>query len=265
MFGRPLIEFLIAATIMRKRGLQAVLGGSMAMMGMILVNSHVASAETYTEKRPDNFVLSEGTPVSIGHNIFFNHSISTEPVDILSYGVHFRIPRNYIETIRHSARDRVVDFVLVTLFPDFEGVQSGAESGKLTDENKIWRWKNSPNLFRILTVGGDVGKNKTADVNENVFNAEKNQPDLPWQFGLLKSSNSLAASNLDVYFQRKTDTTSGFVLFCHRNFADALGCWARIRVSDDLMVEYQFHRELVPRWKEIHERMSALIQSFVIK
>jgi len=215
--------------------------------------------------RPANFVLSEETPISIGHGIIGNLSTSAEPVDILSYGVHFRIPRNYIETILHNARDRTVDFKLVTLFPDFAGVQNGAEPGKLTKENRIWRWPYSPSLVKIYTDGGELGKKYNRDYFKFVFDAEANEPDHPWQYGLLKSTKSAAARNEDVYFQRPTATNDGFVLFCDRNNADVRGCRARIRVSDVLILQYQFHRELVPYWQEINQKIRYLVQSFVWK
>jgi hypothetical protein len=216
------------------------------------------------ENRPKNFVLSEDTPISIGHGIA-ELSTNTEPVDILSYGVHFRIPRYYIETILHNSRERIVDFVLLTLFPEFDGVRSGAEPGRLTEENKIWRWATSPNLVRIATIGGELGNKQLGDHDARVLAAEEHEADHPWQYGLLKASKSVAAQNQDVYFQRPTATYSGFVLTCDRKDTGWRGCRVNIRVSDDLILRYQFHPALIPHWQEINQKMSALLRSFVVK
>jgi hypothetical protein len=222
------------------------------------------SSFSYTEKRPDNFVLSEETPVSIGHGIWGNLSTSTEPVEVLSYGVHFRIPRNYLENILDNSKDHMVDFALVTLYPDFNGVQSGAEGGKLTEANKIWRWKFSPNLINIATVGGDLGKKRNADYNTEVFKSEEGEPDHPWQYNLLKSTKSNAAILQEVYFQHPTQNNSGTVLFCSKETDVIQECLIYIRVSDNLILRCQFHKELLPHWQEINQKVTKLVQSFII-
>jgi hypothetical protein len=63
-------------------------------------------------------VLSEETPISIGHGIVDNLSKSSELVDVLVESeLHFRVPRNYISDIDADPHTRSVTLVMVTLFP----------------------------------------------------------------------------------------------------------------------------------------------------
>lgn len=227
-----------------------------------IVQSGIMDAP-YTEKRPENFVLSEETPISIGHGVI-GRSLSTEPVDILSSGTHFRIPRNYIEMLLHNKRDGTVNFTLVTLFPDFKGVQSGAEDGKLTEENKIWRWMLSPNLVEMITIGDALGKKSENDYNTEVFNSESGETHQPWKYGLLKSKKSLNATLQDVYFQLPTKTSKGHVIFCDKD-DELKRCQVYIRASDGLLILLRYHRELLPHWQEIDSRATQLINSFIVK
>jgi hypothetical protein len=223
-----------------------------------------ALADTaYTEKESAKFVLSEETPISIGHG-WTGIVADAKPVDMLSYGVHFHIPRNYIELVLQDKRDRTLDFRLVTLYPDMIGSTVTRGVGRLTEADKVWIEGSSPDLISIATVGGDIGKAKNGGYNAPVFTSEEQVPDQPWRYGLLRSTKSMAAISQDVYFQRPTASYPGFVVFCDRD-GDMPMCRVRVRVSDDLLLQYEYHKELLPHWQTIAQKITNLIQSFIVK
>jgi len=220
-------------------------------------------SHTYSEERPQNFVLSEETPISTGHGLI-GRSVSTAPIDMLSYGIHFRVPRNYIEVAIHDERDHSLYFKLFTLYPDFRGADSERTTMRLTEADKLWIWGSSPNMIYIITDGGATGRFSTEhDPNTVVFTAEANQPDHPWKYGLLED---LARDHpiSDVYFQRPGRNTQGYMVSC-ANTRELDVCDVFMRISSELIIRYQFHRALLPHWKEIDERVSRLVQSFIIK
>jgi len=109
-------------------------------------------------------------------------------VDILSYGVHFRIPRNQIDSVLLNASDHSVSFSLLALYPDLIGADVSRAEGRLTEREKVWISGSSPNLITIYTVGGEIGANhETQFQSVRLFDKEANEPDHPWKFGLLQS------------------------------------------------------------------------------
>lgn len=233
------------------------------MLGAFVMPSYAALLPStpyqYTEQRPDNFVLSEETPISIGHGILGYMTTSTEPVDILSYGMHFRIPRNYIYTILDNTRDHAVDFQLQTLYPDFAGAKDEAT---IKTQIGTQNWQASMNQIVIYE---DAQPDYPTGINQNtyVFAAEANEPDHLWKYGLLKSSKPSPAHGQDIYFQRPTKKSRGIVISCDKD--DNTGCSVSVSVSSRIMITYQYHPELLSHWQEINEGVTKLIQSFIIK
>ena len=222
----------------------------------------------YSERRPDDFVLSEEMPISIGHGILGNLSASTEPVDILvERQAHFRIPRNYLYTISPDRRERSVSIQLVTLFPAFEGVTVDGDNGRTIREgDKNLSWKNMPNIVWIYSTTQIFDPEH--DPNTIVFSAEENQPNTQGQYGLLKS---LKKSDIgqNVYFLRPVQNKEGYVVFCPTDSSIARvaqpDCHVYFRISPRIVIQYQFHRDLLPHWQAIHEKITSLIQSFIVQ
>jgi hypothetical protein len=239
---------------------------SLVIIGLLVATGvglmkHVSSNRgAYSEKRLGNFVLSEETPISIGHGVT-GLSASTELVDILvEREAHFRVPRNYIQSIIANAHARSVMLVLVTLFPDFAGATVDGARGTLPENlTRLW-WDNYPNLIRILSTTKPFSVEH--DGNTIVFTAEEHEPDSPWKYGLLKSKKRSHALT-DVYFVRPGAEYSGYVVYCS---TEGIGpCNIDLRLSERLVIQYQFHKSLLPHWQEIHQKVSALIESFIVK
>lgn len=220
-----------------------------------------SNSTEYSEKRSDSFVLSEDTPTSIGHGIVDNLSESTDLVDVLvERELHFRVPRNYISDIDANAHTRSVTLVLVTLFPLFAGVSADGDHGKtLTENHKPLWWNNYPNLIRMVTT--TMPFSVEHDPNTVVFNAEEHEPDVPWKYGLLKSEKRSWAL-ADVYFKRPQEDDPGYMVSCSRNGVGP--CDVSLQLSNDVILQYQFHQSLLPQWREIHQKVSALVESFII-
>jgi hypothetical protein len=69
----------------------------------------------------------------------------------------------------------------------------------------------------------------------------------------------------NVYFKRPVGGDPGFVVYCGNEKDPIQDCLVYVRVSDDLVLRYQYHSELLPQWQEIHDKVSRLIQSFIVK
>jgi hypothetical protein len=234
-----------------------------AFTGVSMMKSSAQPASTHSEKGSDDFVLSEETPISTGHG-FAGTSASTEPVDILSYGVHFRIPRNHIDAALHNVRDRTMDFSLLALYPDLIGADVSRGEGRVTEREKVWISGSSPNLITIYTVGGEIGGNTKHDFNRSVFDKEANEPDHPWKFGLLQSLKESSAFS-DIYFQRPDKDGPGYVVSYLHGKGTTEWCEVEIRVSPKLLMLYRFSPSLLPHWQDIHQKVERLIQSFIVK
>ena len=225
---------------------------------------HHGSDNKCIEKAPDNFVLSVDTPISLP-NCSSGLSNKTYPIDILSYGVHFRIPRNYIDGILSDAQKNVI-FNLLLRYPDFVGVTGKIDDTiKVTPNNAKWNWGISHDIIHGTAVGGELGKKSVSDYNSSILLAEANEPDQLAEYGLSKSTKTVMSISQDVYFKRPSKESVGFVAFCDRPQDVLHQCRSYIRVSDNLLIMYQYHRELLPHWQEMHQKITQLIQSFVVK
>jgi hypothetical protein len=207
-------------------------------------------------------MLTEEHPSTV-HTFIYYVVPDTTPVSFLIKDVVFRVPRNYLASLYKVASYTPLHFRIMTFYPDFAGSKMKDEGLKLTEENKIWQWKLSPNLIDILGLGHDDPKQSRQ--NAIVFEAERDEPNHPWKYGLLRSTQSRAgrSKNEDVYFQRPTATEPGIVIFCNRLYNTE--CQVHIHLTPHMELVYQYHRELLPHWQEIHQKVTSLVQSFIVK
>lgn len=211
--------------------------------------------------------LTEDNPVSV-HEFIYHIKPDTEPVGILMKDVTFSIPRNYLESLYRWRPDSPVTFKILTFYPDFAGSRvEDVGAGRMTEQTKIWRFGLSPNLIEIVGRGRKDREEDKHNPTEIVFTAEANEPDLPWKYGLLKSTKSPAAQVLDIYFQRPSANNPGIVIFCpNRNpDDDPMGCEVYMRITPHVEMFYHFHPRLMPHWQEINQKVTHLIQSFIVK
>jgi hypothetical protein len=234
------------------------------LAGLLMLPSFcLATDSDYVPPHP----LTEDNPVSV-HEFIYHIKPDTEPVGILMKDVTFSIPRNYLASLYKVRPYTPVSFTVMTFYPDFAGSKVEDEgAGRMTEQMKIWRFGLSPNLIEIVGLGHDDPEQDRNNPNEIVFKAESNGPDYPWKYGLLKSTKSPAAKVEDIYFQRPSASDPGAVIFCpNRNpDDDAVGCKVYMRITPHVEIYYHFHPQLMPHWQEINQKVTRLVQSFIVK
>jgi hypothetical protein len=228
----------------------------------------VPSSATDSDYVPPH-VLTEEQPTSV-HQFSYHIKPDTDPVSFLMKGVTFRVPRNYLAMLfKYFPFDAAVTFKIMTFYPDFAGSDTEDDGAAVFPQTKEWRyrkweWIESPNL--VVIDGLAFNDPEQQRQNRLVFEAEANEPDHRWKYGLLLSTKSPGAkipTQLSVYFVRPSQTQDGVVLFCSTN--DVLGCQVHVSITPHVWIIYKFHAALLPHWQEIHQHVTSLIKSFITK
>jgi hypothetical protein len=111
------------------------------------------------------------SPVSVPSSFMGLFSPDTTPVEILSYGTYFRIPRNYLESILVSSDHTSVAFAADAKFPKFTGVTADLlDSDAIHAGDKVFLPGNDPSMVRMVT--NNLILSPQHDPNEIVFDAE---------------------------------------------------------------------------------------------
>lgn len=213
----------------------------------------------------EKHALDKEHPTTV-HQFIYHIKRDPAPVGILINDVTFSIPRYYLSSLYTLRPYLPVMFSILTFYPDFAGATTEDDGAAVFPQSKEWRyrkwkWLDSPNLIEIEGLAEYLPPGKTR--NGIVFEAEKNEPDHPWEYGLLKSTKSLSSRVQDVYFERPGKGDSGYVAFCGTN--ELQECDVYMPISTKVYIQYKFHRDLLPHWQEIHQKVSRLIQSFIVK
>jgi hypothetical protein len=225
--------------------------------------SMMSSSLFATDSDPiEQHALDEEHPTTV-QQFVLHIKPSTESVGILINDVTFSIPRNYLASLYKVRPYSPVTFTAMTFYPDFAGATmeyEGLIAGKRTEQDNIWEWKFSPNLIVIHGRPDSLPAGMTR--NGNIYGVETNEPDHPWKYGLLKSYK-LSSNISDIYFTRPNSTSSGYMVSCINNELEI--CDVYIQITHNVLINYQFHRELLAHWQKIDQNVNSLIQSFIMK
>ena len=223
-------------------------------------SSVVAALERGFIHNVDESIGTEQKPIWAPSSFYGQYSSDTTPVEILSYGVEYRIPRNYLESILTSVHDMSTAFSAVARLPKLIGVTSDPENKDgIFIGQKVVSPERDPGIVRM--VSSDMPFSTEHDPNTIVFEAEAGAPDEPWQFGLLRS-NSRSYAGHDVYFKRPSSEFAGFVVNCDREYNI---CTSYFRISSKAVIVFQYNPTQIIIWTYINEGVSNLIGGWIIK
>ncbi len=175
--------------------------------------------------------------------------------------IYFKFPRNYLfqlSNITYGHSKPVVTFLAEMFYPDFKGATP--ETVKQFDFRS---WAKSPNIIRIMGPFTSFAK-----INSNMLERESHAKNLETEYGLMKDSHSRLGPKTDVYFT--DDPTFGKIILTCNTDSDAYGvptptCLVYVNLNDDLVYQYEYRRELLPHWREIHEHVTDFINSSLRK
>lgn len=203
--------------------------------------------------------VTEQKPTSV-YPFFGQFSSDTTPVEILSYGVEYRVPRNYLESVLINDHDMSTSFAAVVRLPKFLGVTSNPDDKDgIFIGQKIVTPEIDPGIVRMIS--SDMPFSPKHDPNTIVFEAEPGASDVPWQFGLLRSTSRSSVRD-DVYFRRPSEGFSGFVAICNRHNNI---CTSYLRISSESVMTFQYNPTQLWRWKYINKGISDLINGWIVK
>ena len=206
--------------------------------------------------------LEKQKPTSVREimsNAAFNDYTSPEIVEFESYGVTFRMPRYYINDLFYLKQDYTFGFIFYTLYPNFIGAHTQELRDKYFDTNN---WKTSFNQIFIFWHPTPPPREER-DPNILWLADIKTKPNQKWKYDLYEFTGIWK----NAYYYKIPDKNEIIYISCVIDDYDDNDsyCNSYYKISENLMIMYKYHKALLPEWKKIHEGVTKLVNSFVVK
>ena len=185
----------------------------------------------------------------------FNDETNTEMVEFDSYDVTFKMPRNYIADLYYLIQEKTFGFVFSTYYPDFMGIQ------KKDNPDDAWKAFVKLNHINIYT---DYTPSPREEHDPNIIwlKERATKPNQKWKYELYEFTGIWK----DLYYYQVPDKNEIIFISCVEGSGELEDyCSSYYKVSESLMVLYQFNKKLLPEWKKVHDGVTRLVNSFVIK
>jgi hypothetical protein len=190
-------------------------------------------------------------------------SVSTELVKIKIRRAYLSISRNYLETAEVTSGAYFATtyargfFSIVTEFPAFEGAA--------TDTLPCFRskkWKRCPNMIKIYQIESEESASSR---NASIANQVMRSNHVQREDGLIHPVN-IDAFESRYYIHREPPSGETVAISCTRPPPiDSLQyCRVYVDFPSGLQIMYQFHTELLPHWREIHNGVRDLFTKFYV-
>ncbi len=173
--------------------------------------------------------------------------------------IYFKFPRNYLfqlSNITYGHSKPVVTFLAEMFYPDFVGA-----TPETVQQFDFRSWAKSPNIIRVIGPFPDYGH-----PNKTILSMESDGQQQQAEYGLMKVTHHPVGKNTNAYFVN--DPKLGGIAFrCEKpEQKDVLPiCDGQINITDDYQIRYQFHRDLLPHWREIYEHVNNFINASLRK
>lgn len=172
--------------------------------------------------------------------------------------IYFTIPRNYLlqlTNIRYGHGAPEVVFSAEMLYPSFAGATT-----ETLQQFDFRSWTQSPDIIRIVGPFHDNGHSNT-----NILSKEHDTEQHEVEYGLMKVTHHPIGMVADAYFSNDPEL-GPVVIVCTPPNSDGLPiCNVQVNITDAYKLTYQYHRDLLPEWRQIHERVLDFINSSLRK
>jgi hypothetical protein len=223
----------------------------------------ILSTPTFAFDDQDNkswSLLTEDHPFTVDpampHGFVQLPSVDTAPFYIrYNKDIYFKIPRDNLLQLTniawgHSAP--VVFFRAEMLYPTFAGAtQDTLKKFDFRD------WHHSANIILITGPFKDLAHN-----HASILKAEQGHEEQLAQYDLHKITHHPIGASEDAYIST-AEPEGPVVIICNPPKRDnnLPTCTVDVTFTDGYKLTYQYHRDLLPHWKDIHDHVLAFISA----
>lgn len=177
-----------------------------------------------------------------------------KPVDLKIEDIHFRIPRNYIDSFDKES------VLLVVLLPDLE---------PKTEQNRDYFTRNvgdqNPRLnILIMTDKNFLGLDKDFE-RKSDLGVDKQGQKYDLEFWSIKENKKVAQQwEHEIYTYFKNGKTNLLITCNNKEDAIINSRCKQIFIHRGLQISLSYRKHYLPQWKELQDKSTALIDSFII-